>query len=167
MAKIKGLEIKGLKNYRGHEGEPLHQGNIYLNGKKVGFYSEGDWGGPATVDYDTKEAKDEIKVIVDLYFKENPPEYDFANTDEYFFRDLVSLLLDEKDFKAAIKRGYAMLFVADAKYEAGKPLLIPQVYSIPEHLTTPDEMDKFRGELLAKGYNKFKEYNTLADFIIN
>lgn len=166
MASIKGLMIKGLKTFRGHEGEPLNQGNIYLNSKKIGFYSDGDWGGPATVDYDTKEFSGEVQAIVKQYFKENPSEYAFANTDEYLFNDLVELMLDEKEFKQAIKKGYAMTFNASAKYEEGKPLPKDMAYRIPANLATPEEMSKLRSELEGKGYNKFKEYRSLDDFII-
>ena len=36
MAKIYGVELKNITNFKGHEGEPLIQGNIYFNKKKVG-----------------------------------------------------------------------------------------------------------------------------------
>lgn len=42
MASINGLTIKGLKQFVGHEGETLFQGNLYLNGDKIGFWSQGD-----------------------------------------------------------------------------------------------------------------------------
>ena len=72
----------------------------------------------------------------------------------------------EKDFKATVKKGYAMLFIADSKYEQGKPHPIPMTYSIPANHTTPEAMAKFRSELNGKGYNEFKEFKSLEDFII-
>ena len=35
MASINGIELKGLKEFKGHEQEPLTQGNIYYKGKKL------------------------------------------------------------------------------------------------------------------------------------
>jgi hypothetical protein len=37
-------EVKGLKNHKGHEGEDLCQCNLYRDGKKIAFFSDGDWG---------------------------------------------------------------------------------------------------------------------------
>ena len=166
MSSIKGLEIKGLTKFRGHEGEPLRQGNIYLKGKKVGFYSDGDWGGCATISYDSKEIEAEIQAITVQYFKENPPDYTFANTDDYLLSAVIDLALDEKDFKSALKKGYVLQLVADSVYEEGKPQPMPITYSIPPKLSTPDELAKFRSELQGKGYNKFTEFKSLEDFII-
>ena len=49
-----GYWIKGLKNFKGHEGEPLFQCTITKNGKKVGFFSEDSWGGNAQLDMISK-----------------------------------------------------------------------------------------------------------------
>jgi hypothetical protein len=42
-----GYWIKNLKNFKGHEGEPLFQCSVYKDGKRIGFFSEDSWGGPA------------------------------------------------------------------------------------------------------------------------
>ncbi len=44
-----GYWLKGVKEYKGHEGEPLFQGNVYYKNKKIGFFAMGDWGGPSTL----------------------------------------------------------------------------------------------------------------------
>jgi len=54
MVQIKKVEAKGIKYHQGHEGEPLAQCNIYINGKKACFYSDGDWGGPIQIDWSAK-----------------------------------------------------------------------------------------------------------------
>lgn len=41
-----GYWLKGVKEYKGHEGEPLFQGNVYLNNKKIGFFCHGRLGWP-------------------------------------------------------------------------------------------------------------------------
>lgn len=71
MASIKGIEIKGVKGYQGHEGY-CQQGNIYMDGKKIGFYSEDGWGGPPTLDVNSKELKQELKQRMSLYYQEHP-----------------------------------------------------------------------------------------------
>ena len=45
MASINGVSIKAFKKFRGHEGEELYQGNVYYNGKKLGFWSQDAHGG--------------------------------------------------------------------------------------------------------------------------
>lgn len=40
-----GLEVKAYKEFVGHDGVRLGQGNLYLNNKKVGFISEDDMSG--------------------------------------------------------------------------------------------------------------------------
>lgn len=62
------FEVRGVKNYRGHGGEPLRQGTLWYQGRKIGFIGEGDHGGPATVDI--REKADEA--IVDAYIKAQP-----------------------------------------------------------------------------------------------
>ena len=41
-----GYWLKNVKSHKGHEGEPLVQASVYKDGKRIGFYSDGDWGGP-------------------------------------------------------------------------------------------------------------------------
>ena len=45
MASINGVSIKAFKKFRGHEGEEPYQGNVYYNGKKLGFWSQDAHGG--------------------------------------------------------------------------------------------------------------------------
>lgn len=49
MLNINGFELKAVKNYKGHDGQPLAQGNLYYNNKKVGFLSDSDRGGPVII----------------------------------------------------------------------------------------------------------------------
>lgn len=72
MAKIKGLEIKGVTKFKGHGGEPLTQGSIYLNGKRIGDYSDDYTGGEMRVS--VKGYDEEIKALYTEYFKEHPEE---------------------------------------------------------------------------------------------
>lgn len=103
MAMIKGVTLKALKTHRGHEGEPLQQGNIYMDNKKVGFYSDGDWGGPPTIHFDKPEAQVELTKRVEAYFAENPATFDGA---DMFFDELIKIIQLEKIFKNRAKQGY-------------------------------------------------------------
>ncbi len=51
MASINGIEIKTYTIKRGHEGEPLQQAVVYIDGKKSGYISDGDWGGPMVLEF--------------------------------------------------------------------------------------------------------------------
>ena len=53
MASIFGFEIKGLKTFRGRDGEGS-QGSIYYNGKKVGWYNNSADGGASDIDFAIK-----------------------------------------------------------------------------------------------------------------
>lgn len=62
--KMSKYEVKGVKNHRGHEGEPLAECGLYRDGVKVAVYSAGDWGGEAQIWWvDAKAPKVEVKGI--------------------------------------------------------------------------------------------------------
>ena len=72
-----GYWLKNIKTHKGHEGEPLIQASVYKNGKRVGFYSDGDWGGcPNLMEFsksDEKDFTDFCKTVSDYKFE---PESD-------------------------------------------------------------------------------------------
>lgn len=49
---VDGLEIKAHKTFKGHARETLSQGNIYFEGKKIGFIAEDKWNGETRIDID-------------------------------------------------------------------------------------------------------------------
>lgn len=105
MATINGVTIKNLKTFRGHEGEAIAQGSIYLNGKRLGFWSQDSWGGPDQFDFDESVLKDACK-----NFKAGfPKDYKYlAVCDEVdvFLGDLLQLADLEKKLKGYFKKGY-------------------------------------------------------------
>ena len=50
MASIYGFTIKNIKTFRGREWDG-RQGDIYYNGKKVGWYNNDGNGGCADIDF--------------------------------------------------------------------------------------------------------------------
>jgi hypothetical protein len=108
MAEIFGVTIKNRKEFRGHEGEPCTQGNIYQNGKKIGYYSDSFMMGP--VEYDFLEGGEKLfDEVVKKYFKKYPEEKDYYEIADIFLYHLNNLIDLEKIFKAAIKKGYDAL----------------------------------------------------------
>lgn len=116
MASINGVSLKGIKTFRGHEGERLTQGNIYIDDKKVGFWSQDAWGGPDSYEADNPEIKlyEMIRERADR-FKEGYPENgsyrDLENEPDVFMGHLVNLTSDEKTWKKYRKQGYPYLVV--------------------------------------------------------
>jgi len=152
MAKIKGIEIKAMTKFKGHEGETLTQGNIYMDGKKIGWYSEDSWGGCMNIDIEKEYAKE---------FNKRAKKH--ADGEEYFLYDLINLKLVEDEFKKIIKKGYKALIVV--KHE--------RFYN--SHIYSPDtDIEKTIAWLDKNGYEKYKidgeydlkVYKNLEDFNI-
>ena len=121
MAKINDFELRGITNFRGHEGEELIQGNVYYKGKKVGFYSQDAWGGMDIFDIDyklpleltqeiTKKAKEYkggvlFKDIDTLYDKTYNINFKYDKKGyEYLFMDLIQLKEHEDIYKKYVKK---------------------------------------------------------------
>lgn len=57
MASINNLMVKNVVNFRGREGD-ASQGDIYLSGKKLGFWSQDGNGGEDTFEFDENLLKE-------------------------------------------------------------------------------------------------------------
>lgn len=122
MASINGIELKGVKEFKGHEFEDLIQGNIYYKGKKVGWYSQDSWGGCDHIDLnytlpkdllkeiknilDNYESETLFKGISDLYDKKYNLKFDHKifKGGEFLFGDLIQLNDFEKKYKKFSKQ---------------------------------------------------------------
>lgn len=171
MAKIKGIELRNIRDFRGHEGEPLTQGDVYYKGKKVGFYSQDSWGGPdiLNLDYDLdKDLEKEIndifhnynggilfKKLDDLYAKQYNCEELFELEQkgyEYLFMDLLQLMEHEETYKEFSKK-----FNNDRIYIIYNDLFTKSIYS------NKNDVDM---ELIFPNKTYFK-YSSLKDFVID
>lgn len=125
MASINGISLKKVTNFKGHEGEPCYQGDVYLNNKKIGFWSQDTWG--AIVDnvclelgYSEKLLRDKVKDLnVDKarHIKRADGSTDTIHYSlESLFSSLLALQDDEKEFKRAVKVGYKGLAVVSDGY---------------------------------------------------
>ncbi|MBR3209170.1 MAG: hypothetical protein IKN65_00255 [Clostridia bacterium] len=121
MASIKGITLKNVKDFRGHEGEDLVQGDVYYKGKKVGFYSQDAWGGMDNFNLDyslDKELRNKIneitnnyiggqlfKKVDDLYNQTYKVNFHYEQKGyEYLFMDLLQLLDHENKYKKYSKK---------------------------------------------------------------
>ena len=123
MAKVNGFELKGIKEFKGHEGEPCFQGNIYLNGKKVGWFTDDSWGGCKRIDFEDSElhyffaniAKRYAEAYPDLFTgigieltRENQSTADWFD-EEWFIIELMILKENETLMKKYMKKGAASM----------------------------------------------------------
>ncbi len=111
MAKIHGIELKGIKTFRDHEGASIAQGNIYVEGKKVGEWSQDSWGGPdiyrMSNGYSERAFCDAVKKVhpQTKKFDKFEIEYDL----DILMGELLELTNEEKDYKKFVKSGYPTL----------------------------------------------------------
>lgn len=123
MAKLHGVELKGIKTFRDHEGASIAQGNIYVEGKKVGEWSQDSWGGPDIISmnegYSERAFYDAIKKVhpESKKCKSRTHEFELEYDAEILMNDLLKLNEQEKEFKQTIKKGYThVCFVNDGRY---------------------------------------------------
>lgn len=164
MAKINGLQIKNVVNFKGHEGEGLFQCDVYHNGKKVGWFSQNAWGGP-----------DEIHVnndVVELFkdypsdaldkTKQNPNAVFYGI--EWAIIDLYGLKQTERAFKSNDSRGFpGTVEISD--------WMLGKCVGISNNLCrkSDDEIIAYLRTKLSPDYGKcantaFKVYRSLEDF---
>lgn len=107
MASILGIELKNIKTFRGVEYPTCYQGNVYLNGKKLGFWSQDSWGGPDSYEFKTTELDNLAKAY---YGKDS--YYDL----DCLMGEILTLKDYEKLYKKIVKEGYASLVVITDGY---------------------------------------------------
>ena len=103
MASLNGVTIRNLKGFNGHEGEPLFQGSVYLNGQKLGFWSQDAHGGSDNYDFNTKAL--ETPVLMWKSALKSSKYYEYLDADG-FLAVVCGLMQIEKGFKKAVKSGY-------------------------------------------------------------
>lgn len=97
MAKIFGFEIKSVKSFKSHDGYPIFQGNVYFKGKKIGSWSQDDWGGPDRFDFDVTPYE---KALQDVDISSHPQfdqlrEYDLPLSMDILMEEIINLQNDE------------------------------------------------------------------------
>ena len=121
MSKINGISLRNIRDFVGHEGEPLCQGDLYLNDQRIGFWSHDSWGGPDNVRLDPQYSLSLLnKAIISL---NKDKAYVGGSGDNVFvleydlerlMGDYLDLTYDEKALKDAFKKGYAGVIIASS-----------------------------------------------------
>lgn len=167
MASIMGVEIKKSKTYRGHEDEPCLQGELHIDGKKVGSFFEETWSGDYETNFINKEAEALFNARQDLYYKKNTKDKAIACA-TCFIYDIRILTDKEKDFKKHVNKETKKATIANRKIwpwmfveifpkgKAKKDL----AYFVPDD----ESLEKLLAEHRTATY---KVYRDLADFIIS
>ncbi|NCQ52203.1 hypothetical protein GW796_10020 [archaeon] len=79
--------IKGIKNFKGHDGEPCAQGNLYCDKKKVAFWSDDAHGGPISVRFISNDEESKFVIFAKEYLKTqkdyNNKPFDISKINSY------------------------------------------------------------------------------------
>lgn len=180
MASINGISVKSVQKFLGHEGEPLFQGNLYLNGKKIGFWSQDSHGGPDNFMLD--EGWKQEKLLDDVVKAMNSEKAFQGGTDEnpfvmeygleFLMADLLVLVNDEKEYKKAVKNGYTGIMVATDGYHE-TVWQLPAAYTSLSDEALLAKMNSALKEVKVSFFpeDKFtkhsvKVYRSLKDFVV-
>ncbi len=159
MASINNIKIKGLKTFADHEGCTIAQGNVYLNGRKLGFWTQDSWGGPDRYDFDKSILDDAVRNyrdsdrVEDIYKK-------IFDTD-CLMDAIVRLTFDEKSYKKGLP-DFNILVIhmigghQDGYYTGG--------YPTKEDVLNSDEYKKFIKSCDPKESGHTTVYMNLDDF---
>ena len=165
MASVKNISLKSIVKFKGHEGESLLQGNICINGKTVGTYSDDSWGGPTRIDVESTYIP-EFKTIAAEYRAQVVDDCPSMSDGEFLMCALTNLIWLEKDYVRYAKKGLPIMVCADDHPEPGekpRPVLRSMVAYCPDE----SEANISEKEFKEKGYHHIKRYSSAADFIIN
>lgn len=152
MATIYGVSLKKLTTFRDHEGAPCCQADVYLNGKKLGFWSQDSWGGPDQMQFDEKM----LQSAVDLYKASGRVEERYMGiyNAECLLGELADLTDMEKKFKSGMKKGFTTLVMGPYGTGFYSTCSAEQIKTHPQYL---DLVKESRGE-------KVSIYTSLYDF---
>lgn len=154
MASIKGWQIKGIKTWQGRDWEGM-QGNIYLDGKKIGWYNDNGDGGEIDIDVPS-QYRERLKRDVEDYFNENPLPDCFAHLipdEEIFFGALLLQILNEQSYKKMVKRGCPNVLIFREKKQSPIETIIG--------FGTMDALEKC---IKDKGIKQYEIYTKITDF---
>ena len=152
MASINGVTIKNLKSFRDHEECPIFQGDIWIDGKNGGFWTQHMFNG-ADIFASTStnlEIEKRAQQFSDGYPK-SAPFAEYQSSPDNFMDELVKLILDEKAYKKCVKKGFkTSIFATD-----GYHLAVRGVKQSPE--VVAKDADSIKKEM-TKGFFKNTEY---------
>lgn len=143
-------EIKGIKNFKGHEGEPCSQGSMYLGAKKVCEWSDDSWGGPMQIRF-TSPADEAAFVVFAREYLSGMLDvlgspYDFAKMNDYGIAEeaVERLSHDAVELALLVKltKDHKLVVSIPSKYKGAAP----EIASI-NCLYTESEVARIRKEV--------------------
>jgi hypothetical protein len=93
-----GYSVKGIKIHKGHEGEDCIQCSVYKDGKRIGLFSEDDWGGPARLHFKNQNDEQELREFAKKFLKET-----YSESYHIFINNICNERLLRDDFKKKCK----------------------------------------------------------------
>ena len=143
-------QIKGIKNFKGHEGEPCSQGSMYLGAKKVCEWSDDSWGGPMRVRFTSAADEAAFVPFARTYLGGMPDilgnPYDFDKmgdagiTEEAVER--LSHAAVEEALLVKLTKDHKLAITVPAKWKGGEP----EIVSV-NCLYTANEVARIRKEI--------------------
>ena len=174
MASLHGFSLKKVVNYKGHEGEPLSQADIYYRGKQIGFWRMGDFGGEDEfygIDshFLPKEYFDYIRNVWGDTFDSQFPNMNTRFSDEMvassFFAELLYLHEMEKELKKIMKKGFQALITVSISFYSTS-FNIPVGYDLERaKIAVEKQFDKLYPKW-TEHPKTIKVYNDLSQFTV-
>lgn len=165
MATINGITVKALKTFEGREGTAC-QGNLYLNNKKIGFWTQDGDGGPDSIYLDS--AYSELKLENTLKKAQNKENDSFMFM-ELFMQDVVTLVESEKAYKKNAKHGYPVVIeVTDGYHVSYLGCSKPCAYMSDKELLarTSRQIESIKSNMFKNEEKQIKVYRSPDDFVI-
>lgn len=129
MSKQEIFTLAAVKGFKGHEGEPLHQGSLKRGTKVVGSWSEDSWGGALRAHFNSKE--DQVAFIewAKTYLKDKRclgKPYDMTVDSAWYWEEhAIGELLEEhlhlKQAAKSAKDGRLAICVKQTQWGEGIP----------------------------------------------
>lgn len=125
-------EIKGIKNFKGHEGEPCSQGSLYKGAKKVAEWSDSSTGGPITVRF-TNEAEQKAFLPFAREYLSGMPDilgtpYDLEKMNIYGITEeaieRMSYTAVELAQMVKLTKDHKLIVTVPAKWKGGEPSVV-------------------------------------------
>ena len=156
MAEIYGVTVKNIRCGKDHEGCAMFDATIYLNGKKLGHWSQSYMCGPDEYDFDESLLDEAVEKFRASDIVE--PKYKDIVDADILISKLIGLVEDEKGFKHGLKEGHKTFIVQEHGFRESTWL----------DSTDKEEIKKSADYYdLAKGGQNVLIYTSPKDFIID
>ncbi len=169
MASINGIEIKTYTTFKGHDGQPLRQATVYMDGKNIGMISEDTWGGPMNI-----KVKNYVEVEKRLFAYASHENFaGHALKDiELLFGLLLDLVFVEKKAKKSWKQNDKAVIISAGlrdyhlqEFEEIKHMPLLTIYTINTKRTLTENQLMEHKEMVANENNaEALVFKTLQDF---